>query len=344
MTGKNGDIYSVTSRKGKSSAWKAIGNTLLIIVMAAISFKGFLLYQDSNETIRQLQNRMYQFNEQNSSDNNQYQRLLQAYNSLQQENATLKNNYETLKKHLDSTQLKSTQLSSDYNRLRRNYQGLDNQFSTYQNSSLPAPYVAISDRNIHVAFRKLDMSLVQWVIPFGSLETEMKRADQTRTGLLGMGMPTVLLKEKSGKELLVADFRAFMDSGTFKTVMADLYDQSPDEATFIKEAWNLVGQMVQYQSEQDEIPRFPLETLIGGAGDCEDMAILFASLIEAAPVQWDVRFVYLNSKSPLDTKGLSDHVIVFIDTGKATHYIETTSMTNMEPYSRGVAGWYLPVE
>ncbi len=344
MTGKNSPISSGERTKAEFPLLKVLANLILVLAVLLVSAKGFLLYQDYNLTISQLQNKVTQSDQESADVRGQYQNLLNAYDNLQQENNRLKDSYTSLKENLDSSEVESTQLSSYYNRLKTDYLGLNSKFSSYQSSSIAAPYIAISGRNIHVAILKLDKSLVQWTIPFGSLESEMKLAEQTRTGLFGLGMPTVILKEKSGKELLVADFRKFMDTTTFKGVMKNLYEQSPDDYTFIKEVWNIVGQMIQYQREKDEIPRFPLETLVGGAGDCEDMAILYASLIKSAPVKWDVRFVYLNSKSPLDTNGTSDHVIIYIDTGKEKHYIETTSNSNMEPYTKGVAGWYLPVE
>ncbi len=344
MTGKNSEITSGRKARGRFPLLKVFAGLLLAVALMAVSARGLILYQNYDRTIQQLQAQVYQASVRNADVNSKYAGLLDAYNHLQEQHQSLEDQYYALKQNLDSTQVESTQLSSNYNRLRNDYRGLNSQLSSFQTSSISAPYVAISGRNIQVAFRKLDDSLVQWIVPFGNLETEMKRADQTRTGLFGLGMPTVILKEKSGKELVVADFRAFMDMDTFRGVMTRMYEQSPSDEAFITEAWHIVGQLIQYQHETDEIPRVPMETLVGGAGDCEDMAILFASLIESAPVNWDVRFVYLNSKSPLDTQGTSDHVIVYVDTGAGKHYIETTSAATMEPYPNGVSGWYLPVK
>ncbi len=342
MFGKNGGIASDERKKAKNHPLKLLASLFLILTVLIVPVRGALLIQDYNHTVHQ--NQVLQYGQQNSGNDSRYQSLLRDYRRLQQENTALKDNYAELQQNLSASELKDRQLSSNYSQLETTNQGSNSKLSAVQNSSVSAPFVAISDRVVHVAFHKLDGSLIQWAIPFTSFETEMARANQVRTGLFGMGMPTVILKEESGKELLVGDFRSFIDMAAFKDVMASLYEQSPDDYTFIKEVWNLVGQLVQYQSEKGEIPRFPLETLVGGAGDCEDYAILFASLIEAAPVKWKVDFVYLNSNSPLDPKGISDHVIIYIDTGNEKHYIETTSRQTMEPYTKGVAGWYLPVE
>lgn len=58
---------------------------------------------------------------------------------------------------------------------------------------------------------------------------------------------------------------------------------------FLYETWNIVSQLMVYSEDIGETPRYPLETFLAGGGDCEDTAILFASMIIAAPVDWDVQ-------------------------------------------------------
>jgi hypothetical protein len=52
-------------------------------------------------------------------------------------------------------------------------------------------------------------------------------------------------------------------------------------------------------------PRYPLETFLAGGGDCEDTSILFASMIKAAPVDWEVDLVYMDSDKPDEPPGPS---------------------------------------
>ncbi|OPX65077.1 MAG: Fibronectin type III domain protein [Methanomassiliicoccales archaeon PtaB.Bin134] len=82
---------------------------------------------------------------------------------------------------------------------------------------------------------------------------------------------------------------------------------------------------------QVEYPRYPLETLVDGGGDCEDKAALLASLIRSLPLENDV--IMLKYTSP----GLSGHMAVGISgtgyegraymyNGSVYYYCETTAM------------------
>ena len=124
--------------------------------------------------------------------------------------------------------------------------------------------------------------------------------------------------------------------------MTDLYTELGDDDAFVREAWHIVAQLTTYSEEIEETPRYPLETFLAGGGDCEDTAILLASMIEAAPVNWGVDLVYMDINYPLDPQDVN-HVIVHIDTGQEQYLIETTADGEMEPFDE-VVGWYLEVE
>lgn len=77
-------------------------------------------------------------------------------------------------------------------------------------------------------------------------------------------------------------------------------------------------------------------------GDCEDTAILFASMILAAPVNWVVELVYLDADLPANPQEVN-HIAVSIDTGSQKYLIETTEGKEMQPYTSGVTGWFFKV-
>jgi hypothetical protein len=133
-----------------------------------------------------------------------------------------------------------------------------------------------------------------------------------------------------------------VDSTSFSNVIPDLYYASSSEEEFIRTIWNIVGQMTLYSSEIGETPRFPLETLMAGGGDCEDTSILLASMLLAAPVDWKVKLVILDSNNPTDPVA-PNHVIVEVITDSNEYLIETTSKTEMTPYPYGVRGWFYDV-
>lgn len=138
------------------------------------------------------------------------------------------------------------------------------------------------------------------------------------------------------------DFRPYVDPEPFRAYVADMYYQSPSEEAFVYEMWYLVAQLTTYSYEIQETPRFPLETLLSGGGDCEDTAILLASLLKAAPIAWDVQLVYMDADNPLAPYA-PNHVAVFVHSGQRKYLIETTSKRIMQPWTEGVQGWYFSV-
>lgn len=157
------------------------------------------------------------------------------------------------------------------------------------------------------------------------------------------GVQHVDLRDDETSEIHhVMDFRAFVDEQPFSKVIPDLYHELADDEDFVYEIWYVVTQLTTYHPEIEETPRFPLETMIGGGGDCEDMAILIASMLKAAPENYVIELVYMDSDNPTDPENIN-HVIVRVETpnGYKT-FVDGTSKTVMCPFTL-VDGWYLEV-
>jgi len=78
------------------------------------------------------------------------------------------------------------------------------------------------------------------------------------------------IREPSDDEALdglVAELKALADEASF-----DSWDRLNLVVSFI--------QSLRYAPEEGEYPRYPLETLVEGCGDCEDMAILAAAIFQ----------------------------------------------------------------
>ena len=96
-------------------------------------------------------------------------------------------------------------------------------------------------------------------------------------------------------------------------LMTELRDRlmlnSSYQAT-IENALAFVQKAVEYQLDPIgiEYPRYPAETLVDGVGDCEDSAILYASIVRTFEYSAGVLL------ASVDTNGdqVSDHVIVFV--------------------------------
>jgi hypothetical protein len=324
----------------------------LLMLSIALTFVIVVpLYNNMNARAEALESQVILLGTQNDDAYVEYLGLWNEYASLQHEFHLLTGDYSMQDSNMVEMRASYDRLKADHNELLREYSQLqarynmlNDQFRSYQGQAVAPPFISIEGRNINLAFSKLDGTAVHWSIPVDRYELDVERGIRTRAGLFNLGMPVLRLTDGSDQEVWVTDFRDFMDPSPFVTVMTDIYEGAPDDRTFITEAWHIVGQMVHYVFEDDEIPRFPLETLVGGGGDCEDTAVLFASMIKAAPVDWQLELVYMNSKSPTNPMGFSDHVIVFIDTGLEHYYIETTRTDVMEPYTDGVVGWFVSLD
>lgn len=236
-----------------------------------------------------------------------------------------------------------TNLDAQYQGLLAAHQGLQSDYQALRNSALVPPYISVENRRMIISFIKLDQSEDRWEVEFQSLEDELYRGSLARDAIDRDGSMWVDLRNSSTGELYsVVDMAQFVDPSSFRQVIPTLYAESPSDEAFVREVWNIVTQLAVYSEEIAETPRYPLETFLAGGGDCEDTAILFASMILAAPVNWDVELVYLDLDHPTAPMDV-DHVAVYVNTGSQEFLVETTEDVEMLPYRDGVIGWYFEV-
>ena len=226
---------------------------------------------------------------------------------------------------------------------RKEYMELSGTLEQIQQEAITPPYIYIHGRQVSLAFHKSDSSLIQWEVPFDELERSIDRGFLARNELSDEMSNLSLLNSSTEETYKVVDFRPFVDSSPFAEVMPSLYQSSSSDAQFLYEVWNIIGQLSQYTAEIEETPRFPLETLLAGGGDCEDTSILFASMVRAAGTPWSIELVYMDLDYPDQPQNVN-HVIVSVDTGNEQFLVETTSNQVMEPYPNGVNGWWFLID
>lgn len=255
---------------------------------------------------------------------NTYNALVSQYNTLNYEYSILTGNY-------DALYAEHTQLIEQYNSLAGDYSQLDN-------ISVKPPYIVVHDRMVDTTFYDTDGQLITWTTPFSGLEYGIENGSYLRRRIVDEDWKTVLVYTEYNQPLWVRDFSDFVNPSTFRNVVPPLYAKSSSSYEFIYRIWYMIGQLANYGSEDLETPRYSLETLLAGGGDCEDLSILFASLIKAAPVDWYVDLVYVDSDN-INNPQTPDHVVVYINTGQETFIVETTNDQNMLPYNNGITGW-----
>ncbi|MBE2223478.1 MAG: hypothetical protein IAF02_18200 [Anaerolineae bacterium] len=261
----------------------------------------------------------------------QYNDLNGRYTALEQEHNTLVTSYNSLNQNYTTLQVDYNSLFAKYNNLKA--------------IALEPPYIHVTgERTIDLVFYRSNGEIDGWTVPFETLEANVVRGNSSRNNILMNMFNRVKLEGLQAANTTSPDFRVFVDPEPFKQVVGDLYYQSSSEQAFIYELWFITTQLTSYNSEMEETPRYPLETFLAGGGDCEDTAILLASMLKAAPQNWEVSLVYMDSYNPYQVVR-PNHVMVHVRTGSRDYLIETTNHTNMEPYGQQmVDGWYLLVE
>jgi hypothetical protein len=256
-------------------------------------------------------------------------------------NFELRDEYDSLESELRFWTQQNEDLRSDYLNLVERYSSLVGDYRTlsseytriyrkHDEEAVSPPYTLVSGREVHMVWKDSKGELMEWVIPMDSYRQQISQ-DKPREYLR--------LKDGSGKVYMVMDFRPFIDTYFFSEVIPDLYEDTGDEG-FVREVWHLATSLTVYTSEIRETPRWPIETLVEGGGDCEDVAILIASMLKAADAGYRVKLLYINFDDPTHL-GDPNHVIVYVEKGDFKAFIDGTSDV-MDPYDNP-KGWSVEV-
>ncbi len=138
------------------------------------------------------------------------------------------------------------------------------------------------------------------------------------------------------------DYRPYIMKDAFEPIASGFFSRHTDDENKVREVWNMVTQLNTYSKEITETPRLPLETLLLGGGDCEDLAILTASILKAMPAEWDISLVYMDADNPTNINEVN-HVTVYVETEKYKTFVESTCGDTMSPWEE-VDGFYLKVQ
>lgn len=282
-----------------------------------------------------LQSEKQSLSDQYTSLAGQYESLNSEYAALQGQYNTLNSDYTALAGNYETLSSEHASLENSYNELLASYNYTVDSYSAFREVAIAPPYIYTRERKVHLVFQKTDGSLIHWTIPSEWLEYHLRLGDEQRDHL---AYDLTLYNDITDETYHVVDDRKFIDETPFTELMEDMYRQSPNDYAFIKEVWNIVAQLTAYTDEIDETPRFPMETLLSGGGDCEDHAILFASMILAAPTSWEVKFIYMDGDHPTEPQDVN-HVIVQVITPDGPILVEATSQYSINPYGDSVTGW-----
>ena len=138
---------------------------------------------------------------------------------------------------------------------------------------------------------------------------------------------TQIIQYSDGRQHEIGEFSDYVET-SFTNVIDDVYENSSSDSNFIYEIWYIVSQLTTYSLDIGEHPRYALETLTRGGGDCEDTAILMADMFKSSKhtKNWNIQMVYFDSDNPSDPQ-LVNHVALAVTTGEKFGILETTAKT-----------------
>ncbi len=299
------------------------------------------------------------YSQDSSQLTNQYNDLVQKYNALLQKTNDLTQKYNDLVQQNTSLSQQNNALLQQNNDYRAGMEKLSNEVDKYNKQlqsalegAIVPPYITMNGRKATYAFRNLDKKIESWSFDVETLEantitgTFMRGFDISELNRLGLSSIAQKFINgtkyvKLGGKFTLLDFRPYILKDNFLNSATNFYSRHTDDESRIKEVWNMVTQLCPYTGEMKETPRLPLETFLFGGGDCEDLAILTASILKGMSSDWNVELVYMDSDNPTGYKTIN-HVSVFVDTGKYKTFVESTQKDNMSPY-KSVDGFYMKV-
>jgi hypothetical protein len=146
------------------------------------------------------------------------------------------------------------------------------------------------------------------------------------------------LATATGGSILVADPRPYVDPSTFDGKIGDL-TAGRDARAFVREAFRVKSAFVTYGFSMTDLGgayKYPVETMVDGAGVCGDTTILLASMLEAGSAQagyglklkvWIVD-VDVTTMLLVPNAETVDHAFLEVDyPDGGKEYVETTAPT-----------------
>jgi hypothetical protein len=229
-------------------------------------------------------------------------------------------------------------LKDQYELLQDNYEELKGRYGkvwTEQQATsleleqpLTVPYTSISEGEITWVWKDMDENLHKWVMPMDNYRSWVNTPKPRKTVAL----------QCNGEICTMLDYRPYVHPDEFSEVIPGLYQEGSGGREFVQEAFNLVSQLTIYSEDIGEVPRWPIETLTEGKGDCEDLTILLASLLKAAPYPYKLSFVYIDVDNPTEPQ-YPDHVILAIEHEDWKVFAECSNDQGWNFYHH-IKGWF----
>lgn len=198
------------------------------------------------------------------------------------------------------------------------------------------PQTTITQEEVQIRLFDSKGNQYDWVLPVETYESYVQYTY----------VPTQTIQYSDGRISTVGEFSQYV-VGSFTNVIDDIYDNSVSDEDFIFEIWFITSQLTVYSTDIGEDPRFAVETLIRGGGDCEDTTILIADMIRSSShtKDWEINLLYFDSDNPENPQQVN-HVSLEVDTNHSSFTLETTAKTvdGLNSWvGTSIMGWRTPI-
>jgi len=263
---------------------------------------------------------------------NQVQNQQQHYDELNSDFQNLNLDYDMLSTDFDDLQQDYYNLYSDHESLIEEHDDLQERYDTLEDSLKLLYTTTIVGGNVTWSFTTLDGASLKWYMPLDTYvyyASEPKPEEYHDLAL-------------DGQSITVRNMELFVEPEFFFEVIDSLTDGN-SARDFVEEVFNLRVQLTLYSYDIVDTPQWSGETMTSGTGDCEDFAILMASLLlsgnEYAHYGMTVQMLYMDAYNPTNPQTVN-HVMLYVTYEDDTkQFVDSTSTTVLSPWSR-IVGWY----
>ena len=209
------------------------------------------------------------------------------------------------------------------------------QFSSMENAV--QPQMVFNKEVVEMTLYDSKNNKYFWTMPVTTYETQVKIDE----------FPIMPFKTNTGQIITVGDFRPFVGT-SFSNVIDEIYNNLENPDYFVYEIWYMISKLTIYSLDIGEEPRFAIETLVRGGGDCEDTVILIADMLRSSShtKDWKIKLVYFDSDNLTNPQNIN-HVVLSIDEGNSKPYIIETTAKTFEDLTMWnnieIIGWSLDV-
>ena len=269
-----------------------------------------------------LSNDMSYWSFQNKQLENDKTRLKNIITSMEKEREEISDNIEIFQKELESY-MNMYEETAESERLN------------FVNQLTDKYKIFIHDGKINWNVQDGSNNPYTWVIPILSYEDAIRYNDDYSTRKI---------RDGNNQIYKIAKLEPFVDR-VFTKVIDNVWLNSNSNNDFVYNVWYIVNQLTVYSTEIGEYPRYSVETLSRGGGDCEDMAILIVDMLRSSKhtKNWDIQFMIVDSNN-LDSPITPNHVIIKIAHPEIDgfYYLEPTAKTwdaAMQHNGKFISGW-----